>query len=120
MKLINNFVCGAQAAALAEGVALIEKSGLNRDAALAILQNGAPGSPLVKAVSGRMAAGDYTVHFKLALMRKDLTYAIEEAARLGLPLTTAATARALFDRATADFGDADFSAVIEPLRRSPQ
>jgi 3-hydroxyisobutyrate dehydrogenase len=117
MKLVNNFVCGAQAAALAEAVAFVERSGLNRDAALAILQNGAPGSPLVKAVSTRMATGDYAVHFKLALMSKDLSYAIDEAGRLGLPLTTAATARSLFDTATADFGDADFSAVVEPLRR---
>ena len=65
-------MCGVQAAALAEGLALIEQSGLDRDAALDVLQNGAPGSPLVKAVVPRMAARDYTVFFMLALMRKDL------------------------------------------------
>jgi 3-hydroxyisobutyrate dehydrogenase len=118
MKLINNFLCGAQAAALAEAVALIERSGLNRDTALTILQNGAPVSPLVAVVSKRMMAKDYSVNFKLALMRKDLGYAIEDGRRFHLPLTTAEQARAMFDKATAEWGEADFSAVIEPLRAS--
>ena len=118
LKLINNFICGVQAAALAEGVALVEKSGLDLNAALTVLQNGAPGSPLVKAVSTRMATRDYTVFFKLALMRKDLDYAIAEGGRHGLDLTTAKNARALFDRAVDEWGDSDFSAVIETLRPS--
>lgn len=116
LKLVNNFICGVQAAALAEGLALIEKSGLNREAALTVLQNGAPGSPLVKAVGTRMASRDYTVFFKLALMRKDLDYAVAEAARHGLDLTTAANARALFDRAIDQWGESDFSAVVETFR----
>ena len=37
VKLINNFMCGVQAAALAEALALIEKSGLDRDRALGVL-----------------------------------------------------------------------------------
>lgn len=118
LKLVNNFICGVQAAALAEGLALVEKSGLDMTAALTVLQNGAPGSPLVKAVGTRMASRDYTVFFKLALMRKDLDYAIAEGARHGLDLTTAENARALFDRAIDKWGDVDFSAVIETVRKS--
>ena len=118
MKLINNFVCGVQAAALAEGVALIEAAGLNGDAAMGVLTNGAPGSPLVNAVGPRMARSDYTVNFALALMDKDLRYAIDDADEFGIDLRTAATARALFgDALAAGLGDRDFSAVIEPLRK---
>ena len=117
IKLVNNFVCGAQAAALADAVALIERSGLDRELALTVLTDGAPGSPLVKAASGRMTKRDYTVNFKLALMRKDLTYAIDEAQRYGLTLSTARTARDMFDDAVPGWSDADFSAVVEPLRR---
>jgi len=118
MKLINNFVCGAQAAALAECMALIEAAGLNGVDALAVLTNGAPGSPLVNAVGPRMAKSDYTVNFALALMDKDLRYAIDDAGDFGIDLRTAATARALFgDALTAGLGDRDFSAVIEPLRK---
>jgi 3-hydroxyisobutyrate dehydrogenase len=117
MKLINNFVCGIQAAALAEGVALIEAVGLDRDTALSVLATGAPGSPLVKAVGPRMIARDYTVNFAMALMHKDLSYSIAEADRAGVSLRTAATARELFATAMGrGLGQSDFSAVVEPLR----
>lgn len=116
MKLINNFVCGVQAAALAEALALIEKSGLNRDQASMILLNGAPGSPLVKAVAPRMLARDYSVNFALELMRKDLSYASAEGDRNSIPLSTAASALRLFDKAVEQgIGKLDFSAVVEPL-----
>ena len=118
VKLVNNFVCGVQVAALAEGLALIEHSGLERERALGILLDGAPGSPLVKAVSQRMLKQDYTVFFRLHLMMKDLTYAIGEGDRLGVPLETASAARGAFERARdAGFGAQDIGAVIEPLRR---
>jgi 3-hydroxyisobutyrate dehydrogenase len=117
LKLINNFVCGIQAAALAEAVALIEQSGLDVKTALSVLMNGAPGSPLVNAVAPRMTTPDYTVNFALALMHKDLTYALAEGERFDLPLHTAATARQLFaDAIEAGWGDEDFAAVVEPLR----
>ena len=118
LKLINNFLCGVQAASLAEAVAVIERSGLDRDAALAVLANGAPGSPLVKAVSARMAKSDYAVNFSMNLLRKDLAYAIDEALLHGVPLTTALTARELFSRATElGLGERDFSAVVELTRQ---
>ena len=117
MKLINNFVCGIQAAALAEAVALIERVGLDRTTALSVLAKGAPGSPLVNAVGPRMTTSDYSVYFGLALMHKDLTYSIDEATRAGVPLRTAETARELYSTAIAQgLGDKDFSAIVEPLR----
>jgi 3-hydroxyisobutyrate dehydrogenase len=117
MKLINNFVCGVQAAALAEALVFIERAGLDRETAFPVLANGAPGSPLVNAVGPRMIGAQYGVNFELALMHKDLSYSLADAARLGVPLRTAATARELFDDALAKgWGDKDFAAVIEPLR----
>jgi len=117
MKLVNNFMSGTQAANLAEAIAMVEACGLERNAAFSVLSNGAPGSPLVKVVGARMMARDYDVNFLLSLMRKDLTYAIEEAATHGVTLSTAAAARALYDTAIADgHGGADFAAIIEPLR----
>lgn len=117
MKLVNNFMAGVQAATLAEALAMIEGVGLDRDAAFSVLANGAPGSPLVKTVGPRMVARDYDVNFALALMRKDLSYAIEEAATHGVTLSIAAAARGLYDRAMeAGLGDVDFSAVVESIR----
>jgi 3-hydroxyisobutyrate dehydrogenase len=118
LKLINNFVCGVQVAALAEAIALIERGGLDRAQALEVLTNGAPGSPLVKTVSGRMTAPDYTPNFLLRLMAKDLTYARREAGARSLELRTAAAALELFQAGVAaGHGERDIAAVIEPLRQ---
>jgi 3-hydroxyisobutyrate dehydrogenase len=118
LKLINNFVCGVQAASLAEAVALVEACGLDRAQALAVLTNGAPGSPLFKAMAPRMIGRDYTVNFALALMKKDLAYAQREAARHQMALATAAAAERIFQEAIdAGHGGRDMAAVVEPLRR---
>jgi 3-hydroxyisobutyrate dehydrogenase len=117
LKLINNFLCGVQIASLAEGLAWIERSGLDREKALAFLKTGAGGSPVIGAVSARMVSQIYGVNFLLRLMAKDLRYAETEAARCDLELTTAETARKLFEVAVArGFGEEDMASVIEPLR----
>ena len=119
LKLINNFVCGVQIASLAEALAMIERSGLDRARALEILTGGAPGSPLVKAVSARMTTPDYTPNFLLRLMAKDLGYAIQEGVQLSIGLTTATAAREDFQRAMAlGHGEKDIAAVVEPFRSS--
>jgi 3-hydroxyisobutyrate dehydrogenase len=117
MKLVNNFLCGVQIASLAEGLVWLERSGLDREKALDLLKRGAPGSPLLAALSARMTSRDYAVNFHLKLMEKDLRYAGEAAAEDGVELTTAANARSLFEQAIAEgYGEQDMSAVIEPLR----
>ncbi len=117
LKLVNNFMCGVQAATLAEALALIERSDLDRDKALAILTGGAPGSPLVNLLSGRMTARDYTVNFALKLMRKDLSYGVAEAQARGVVLETAMGAIRQFDRAVAaGSGEQDMAALVEVLR----
>lgn len=118
MKLINNFLSAVQVASLAEGLAWIERSGLDRSEALAVLKTGAPGSPLLGTISERMVNRNYEVNFLLKLMTKDLAYAEAEAALNHLDLKTAEAARSLFQNAiTKGFGDADMASVIEPLRQ---
>lgn len=117
MKLINNFMCGVQTAALAEAVAVIERSGLEHEAALNVLRNGAPGSPLVKGLSQRMTERIYDVNFSLRLMQKDLRYASEDAQNQGVTLRTAAAALEWFGEANErGWGDRDYSAVAEAAR----
>src|SRR5215471_7600098 len=109
MKLINNFICGVQAASLAEGLRLIEASGLDRTKAISILTNGAPGSGIVKRVSDRVAANEFTPNFMLRWMAKDLAYAVNEASVRNVSLQTAAAASSIFQRAIAQgHGDEDF------------
>ena len=112
MKLINNFVCGVQAASFAEALAMIDAGGLDRVTAVSILTGGAPGSGIVKRVADRMATNDFTPNFALHWMAKDLSYAVRNAADKGIPLQTAAAALSVFQQAiTEGHGDEDFSAV---------
>lgn len=113
LKLINNFLCGVQLASLAEAAALMDAEGLDRSKALAVLTNGAPGSPLIKTVLARVMEGDATVNFLLRLMTKDLGYAQAEGRAHGVSMQTAGAALAIFKGAVdAGRGDRDFSAVI--------
>jgi 3-hydroxyisobutyrate dehydrogenase len=119
VKLINNFVCGVQVASLAEALAMIERSGLDRAKALEVLSGGAPGSPLVKAVSARMTAPDFTPNFLLRLMAKDLGYAIAEGKKVSVELATAAAALASFQKSiAAGDGEKDIAAVVEKFRKN--
>jgi 3-hydroxyisobutyrate dehydrogenase len=117
LKLINNFLCGVQIASFAEALALIEKSGLDREKTLGILTTGTPGSPMVKTMAARMTAGEYTPNFLLRLMAKDLAYASGEGGQHTVEMATADAALGVFKRAIeAGYGERDLSAVIEPLR----
>jgi 3-hydroxyisobutyrate dehydrogenase len=121
LKLVNNFLCGVQAASLAEALALVRRSDLDPEKALAVLTNGAPGSPLIKTISERAAARNFTPNFLLRLMTKDLGYASEEGIRHGVRLQTAASALEVFRQAmAAGYGEMDFSAVLESLRPRPE
>lgn len=114
MKLTNNFLCGVQAASLAEALGFIEASGLDRAKALSILTAGAPGSGIVKRVAARVEANEFAPHFALRWMAKDLHYALEEGSARKIPLKTVSAARSVFERAIEEgHGDEDFSAVAK-------
>lgn len=118
LKLVNNFLCGVQVASLAEAIAMIERKGLDVRRAVDILTSGAPGSPLLGAVSARMLDRAYEPQFLVPLMAKDLAYAEAAFAEAGIPLPSAAAARERF-KAAANGGqqESDIAAIIEPLRR---
>jgi 3-hydroxyisobutyrate dehydrogenase len=118
MKLINNFVCGVQAASFAEAVAMIDAGGLDRAKAVSILTGGAPGSGIVKRVADRLAANDFTPNFALRWMAKDIAYAVSDASKNGISLQTAAAALSVFRQAiAAGHGDEDFSAVSKSSKQ---
>jgi 3-hydroxyisobutyrate dehydrogenase len=119
VKLINNSLSGVEAAALAEAVGLIERSGVDPASAVGIITGGAPGSPLVKALAARMAERDYhSPHFALKLMMKDLGYAVAEAKKRGLAMKMADAAREVFAEGVREgYGELDLAAVVEPFRK---
>jgi 3-hydroxyisobutyrate dehydrogenase len=119
MKLVNNFVCGVQAASMAEALRFIDATSLDRTKALSILTGGAPGSGIVKRVADRVTSNDYTPNFALRWMAKDLSYALQEASARNLTLKTVTAAQSIFETAIDEgYGDEDFSAVSKFSSRS--
>lgn len=118
VKLANNFLCGVQAASLAEAIALFEKHDLDVEQAMSILFDGAPASPMVKGVGRRMLDRDYAPHFLVPLMAKDLDYAAQALADVGIQSAIAQAARQRFvDADAAGEGYRDIAAIMEPLRK---
>jgi 3-hydroxyisobutyrate dehydrogenase len=114
MKLVNNFLCGVQAASFAEALSLAEAGGLDRTKAISILTAGAPGSGILKRVAERIESNDFTPVFALQWMAKDIAYAIDGASLKGLNLPTASAALSEFQRAIAQgHGGEDFAAITK-------
>ena len=87
MKLINNFMCGVQAASLAEAESMIEAGGLDLEEVARDPHSRCSGKrPGEKSCRQRAFANDFTPNFPLHLMAKDLGYAIDEASHLGQKL----------------------------------
>ena len=117
VKLINNFLAGVQATSLAEAIAVIERSPLDRGLALGAIVNGSPGSPVMKTLASRITAEDYSPNFYLHLLAKDLGYAIAEGESRDVPMATARAALGVL-RVSIERGDGakDMAAVVEQFR----
>lgn len=114
MKLVNNFLCGVQAASFGEAMSLVDAGGLDRAKAISILNGGAPGSGILKRIADRMAANDFSPTFALRWMAKDVTYALADASARGVSLKTASAALSVLQQAIAQgHGDEDFAAVTK-------
>lgn len=118
MKLVNNFLCGVQAASFAEALSLIDAAGLDRARAISILTGGAPGSGILKRMAEREMTNDFAAVFALQWMAKDLGYAIKAASDNGVPLSVAAASLSVFRQAIElGYGGEDFAAVIKSAQR---
>ena len=117
-KLINNMIAATHATALAEGIAMAEKAGLDMDTVLKTITSGAVASPIVKMKAQQIVARDHTdTNFALRWMHKDLTYALRAADELGVPLPDAALAHELLRMAMQrGWADQDFAVVAEIVR----
>ena len=118
IKLINNFVCGVEAAAFAEAMSLVSAGGLDREKCVAVLGNSALASPLIKRMLTSMESNDFTPNFPLKLMTKDIAYAIKEAEASGVRLDTAVPALDAFsDAVEKGVGEQDFSAIVKAFAK---
>jgi 3-hydroxyisobutyrate dehydrogenase-like beta-hydroxyacid dehydrogenase len=116
MKLAVNISLAEQMLAFSEGVLLAEQGGIDRALAVSVLTESAVGSPMLKSRGRFVLELPEQAWFDVALMRKDLTLALEAAARLDVPLPSAAIAQQLFTAAHAmGYEEKDIAVVFDVL-----
>ncbi len=114
IKLIQNCVAASNAATLAQALVAGDAQGLDLDALVAVLGNGAAASTMLSLKAGPMREHDYTTLFKTEHMLKDVRLALEEAQSAGIPFPAAALARdALVAAMGRGHADDDFCALVE-------
>jgi 3-hydroxyisobutyrate dehydrogenase-like beta-hydroxyacid dehydrogenase len=114
LKLINNALGAANAAALAEALLLARASGLDLDAFAEVVSSGSGASAQLTLKADAMRAHDYTPLFKTAHMLKDVRLCLEEAQSAGVPFPAAAHARDLLTATMGrGHGAEDYAAMIE-------
>ncbi len=114
LKLINNALGAANAAALAEALLLARASDLDLDAFAEVVSSGSGASAQLTLKAGAMRAHDYTPLFKTAHMLKDVRLCLEEAQSAGVPFPAAAHARDLLTATMGrGHGAEDYAAMIE-------
>ena len=117
-KAINQVILAGTYLAVAEGVTLGLKAGLDVEKIVDVLKGGAANSWVLANRSGRMIDDDYPLGFKISLHRKDLAIALDLAREVGAVLPVSAMAAAFEDELIAEgHGDDDNSALARPIRR---
>ncbi len=118
-KLVVNLMVGVQTVALAEGLLLAERVGLDMGQVVQGLAGGAASSPIVKAYAEKMVRGEHlpVTNFLARWMQKDMLYALRLADEAGQPVPASAAAAQVFQKAEAQgLIDQNVTAVIEALR----
>lgn len=119
-KLMINLMGSVQIAALAEGLALAQKLGLNRDAVLAAIETGAAASPQVVRYCRPMMERSFSDSptFTTELRHKDASYGVALAHAMGIPAPLGEAATAWWDAAKAIAPAADEARLIDIVAKS--
>jgi 3-hydroxyisobutyrate dehydrogenase len=114
LKLINNALGAANAAALAEALLLARATDIDLDAFAQVVSTGSGASAQLELKSRPMREHDYTTLFKTAHLLKDVRLCLEEAEARGVPFPSAAHARDLLSATMGrGHGEEDYAAMIE-------
>jgi 3-hydroxyisobutyrate dehydrogenase len=117
VKAVNQTIIAGGYLAVAEGIVLAAKAGLDLDQVVAALGAGAAGSWILANRSARMIANDYPLGFRTSLHLKDLGIALEMARQLGVALPVAGLAAQFENGLVArGYGDEDMSNLARVIR----
>ena len=114
LKLVNNSLGAANAAALAEALLLASAAGIELDAFEQVVGAGSGASAQLQLKARAMRSHDFATLFKTAHMLKDVRLCLEEAQAMGVPFPAAGHARDLLTAAMArGHADDDYAAMVE-------
>lgn len=121
MKLVNNLVLGSFMATLSEALLVGESIGIPKTKVLDILSSGAGNSGLLSAKKEKLTKEDFSPHFSVDLIHKDLRYLEDLAKSIKKRLFTGETAKELFALAESqDRGNEDFSVLYKVLKQQAE
>ncbi len=116
IKLLNNFVLGGIMDILAESIAIAVKAGIEKDLFIDVLSAGAGNSYILNAKKEKILKEDFSPHFSVNLIYKDLHYAQDLLKELELFSFTLSAVKETYGLAKKEgLGEEDFSAVYKLL-----
>jgi 3-hydroxyisobutyrate dehydrogenase-like beta-hydroxyacid dehydrogenase len=118
VKLAINISLAVQMLAFAEGLLLAERSGVDRQRALDVMEASAIGSPMLRARASIILDPPDEAWFDLRFMHKDVELALQAARSLQIPLPTAERADEVLERAQAlGYERRDLAALFQALEQ---
>jgi 3-hydroxyisobutyrate dehydrogenase-like beta-hydroxyacid dehydrogenase len=116
LKLAINISLAVQMLAFAEGLLLAERSGIDRQRALDVMEESPIGSPMLRARASIILDAPGEAWFDLGFMHKDIELALAAARSLEIPLPTAERADEVLERAVAlGYEKRDLAAMFQAL-----
>lgn len=116
MKLINNGVLAGFLSVLSEAIDLAERNGFSREEAVDLLGQGAGKSTVLAAKQAKVLGGDYSPHFALETLLKDLDLVKRLAGENDRPVSVLSDVTAQYRKAADVFPGEDFAAVFKLIR----
>jgi 3-hydroxyisobutyrate dehydrogenase-like beta-hydroxyacid dehydrogenase len=118
LKLAINISLAVQMLAFAEGLLLAERSGVDRQRALDVMESSPIGSPMLRARASIILDPPDEAWFDLSFMHKDIELALDAARQLEIPLPTAERADEVLERAEAlGYQRRDLAALFQALEQ---
>jgi 3-hydroxyisobutyrate dehydrogenase-like beta-hydroxyacid dehydrogenase len=116
LKLATNLMLAHLVAGFAEALLLVERAGLDPQRYLEVLEASPFRSPWYRTKGAGMLRRDFTIHFALAHMRKDLALMRELASEVKAALPVTRVVEQLFAQAeAAGRSELDYSAILAHL-----
>ncbi len=116
MKLVVNTLLGLGMQALAEAIALGEKSGLEKRLLLKVLGETSVITPSQKSKIENVKQEEYPINFALSLMHKDFSLVLNHAYDLSVSMPATAAAQQMHTAAIAKGIEGDFSIIIQFMK----